>query len=159
MKHIEIEGVPLPQLRHRDSRHGGKYDPCSRAKSDFAIKAACQWRPKELLISPLAVCLVFNMPRPGGHYLAHGRLSGKAPYWHVIEPDSDNLAKFVLDALTGYYWKDDKIICCLVAIKPYIEDKPPSTEVIISWELNLIEFFSRIQQCLLGLPPQSLSPG
>ena len=38
---------------------------------------------------------------------------------HVYKPDADNLAKFVLDALNGVYYKDDSQIYELIVRKQY----------------------------------------
>jgi Holliday junction resolvase RusA-like endonuclease len=37
----------------------------------------------------------------------------------MYKPDADNLAKFVLDALNGTYYKDDSQICLLYVEKKY----------------------------------------
>ena len=44
-----------------------------------------------------------------------------APKFNDKIPDIDNLAKFVLDAMNGVFYKDDKQICQLHCSKNYTE--------------------------------------
>ena len=78
------------------------------------------------------VQLRFNMRRPNSHYRS-GKyshiLKDDAPEYHVTKPDSDNLIKFVCDALNGVFYKDDSQITRIQAVKVYA--KEPSTEITI----------------------------
>ena len=38
-------------------------------------------------------------------------------YWHCSKPDGDNVAKAVLDAMTGEAWADDSQVCELIVSK------------------------------------------
>lgn len=64
----------------------------------------------------LAVELVFHMPRPRKHMSSTGQLLEKIrDRFHFAFPrpkvDVDNLAKFILDAMTGpVYWDDSQIV-------------------------------------------------
>ena len=66
--------------------------------------------------------MTFTFSRPKSHY-GSGRNAGivkaSAPKWHISSPDVDNLVKFVLDALNGRFWLDDKCIVYLKATKSY----------------------------------------
>ncbi len=46
-----------------------------------------------------------------------------SPLFHTSKPDRDNLDKLVLDALTGVFWVDDKVVCQGWLQKEY-SDKP-----------------------------------
>jgi Holliday junction resolvase RusA-like endonuclease len=48
---------------------------------------------------------------------------------HQHEPDIDNCIKFVFDALNGLFWKDDRIIERVTAVKCFNGDA--RTEVVI----------------------------
>ena len=63
----------------------------------------------------------FVFARPKTHYLASKKLSTKAPLRpnHSKVGDLDNLAKSVLDALTGLFWKDDGQVFVLRVVKVY----------------------------------------
>lgn len=67
---------------------------------------------------PVAVRLVFVMPRPKAHSTKRG-LRLDAPAWHSIRPDLDKLTRCALDALTGITFGDDGQVARLVAEKRY----------------------------------------
>ena len=48
-----------------------------------------------------------------------GALRKGIPERHIYKPDADNLAKFVMDALNGTYYKDDSQVCALHVMKRY----------------------------------------
>lgn len=112
-----VTGTPKGQPRPRAFVRGGRaavYD-CGTAegwKGDIA--RACADLEGRCLHQCLAVALTFYMPRPKGHYRAGGtKLKDSAPaFLHEMKPDADNLAKAVLDALTGIRaWLDDAQVC------------------------------------------------
>lgn len=81
----------------------------------------------------LQVKLSFHLPRPEAHFrttVKEGRvLRLNAPVWHTVRPDTDNLAKAVLDALTGIAWTDDNRIAQLYIEKRYAAE--PGVRVVI----------------------------
>lgn len=82
--------------------------------------AAKEFIPPQPLAVPLRVTLVFYMPRPKSHFRTNGALKYNAPIWFTGKPDSDNLAKAVLDALTILgMWVDDSLVVKLTAVKAY----------------------------------------
>jgi len=123
------EGTPKGQPRPKAFSRGGHarvYDPGTAEgwKGQVAI-AARQHIPKEPLIGPLFVSLLFKMPRPKGHYGSGKKasiLKDGAPGPHIAKPDCDNLAKAVLDALTELgMWRDDSQVYGLNINKSYAE--------------------------------------
>lgn len=76
----------------------------------------------ELLEGPLAVELIFYVPRPKGHY-GTGRNAGtvrpSAPAHPTTRPDVLKLARGVEDALTGVIWRDDAQIVDERLVKRY----------------------------------------
>ena len=128
-----IPGRPQHQVRHRDRAGGrGKFDPCRRAKRQFALLARW-WAPPVPLAGPLQVDMVFYFARPKSHYRT-GRYAGQvkatAPLFHTSRPDRDNLEKFVLDALAGLFWTNDARVCDGRSRKLYGD--PPRTVVTIT---------------------------
>jgi len=128
MIEIIILGDPKAQKRHRTFRRGkfaGRYDPSEKEKADF-LMAIQSNAPEKPLEGPLFLMLTFYMKRPSGHY-GTGRNAGNlkisAPLMHTKKPDVDNLIKFVLDAMSGIFWRDDSIISSLNAQKKY-DDRP-----------------------------------
>jgi Holliday junction resolvase RusA-like endonuclease len=109
-----VQGRPKALKRHKDST-GRKYDPSSVDKGDFAIKCS-HVRPREPFDFPIHVYLQFHFEK-----------SAKAG--DVTVGDIDNLNKFVFDALNGIFWKDDRYIDRITAVRCY--DGNPRTEVVI----------------------------
>ena len=75
----------------------------------------------------------FYCPYLKGHYRTGkyaGELKPSAPKYHIVAPDLDNLAKLVLDAMTGIFWRDDSIICDMEIRKIYSES--PRIEIGIT---------------------------
>ncbi len=63
-----------------------------------------------LLTGAIFLTLVFERPRPKGHYGTGrnaGRVKASAPPYPTTKPDSVKLARAVEDALTGVLWQDD----------------------------------------------------
>ena len=79
------------------------------------------------------------MPRPKSHYRTGKRshvLKAKAPTFHSVRPDIDNLVKFYMDLFNKGFYIDDSQICGLATIKVYSDDweynnDHPRTEVTI----------------------------
>ena len=104
-----VQGKPSTLKRHRKGKHGN-YDPSAGDKRVFAIHAN-QHRPIKPFDFPLHVYLQFHFKN------------------HQHEPDIDNCIKFVFDALNGIFWKDDRIIERVTAVKCF--NGNPRTEVVI----------------------------
>lgn len=82
----------------------------------------------EVYDGPVALRLMFVMPRPQAHYNKKGLKLG-APTEHGNAPDVDKLARAVLDALTGIAYRDDRQVCELIAKKNYGEQ--PGVDITI----------------------------
>ena len=74
---------------------------------------------------PVVVELTFFMRRPNSHFVNGDRANFIKPEYssmfkpHIYTPDLDNMAKFVLDALTGLAFADDKFVFKLITSKIY----------------------------------------
>jgi len=143
---FSIGGKPQEQKRHRHRviQSKGKkpfastYDPCAKEKKSFSTLAA-QFAPAAPIQGPVGLLLYCYMPYANTH-MGTGRNAKKpkpsAPEYHTKTPDVDNLAKFVMDALTGLFWKDDSQIISLTVVKTYSTD--PKTVVIVMAEEKII---------------------
>jgi Holliday junction resolvase RusA-like endonuclease len=105
-----VSGTPNTLKRHRDGKRG-KYDPSREAKRIFVIHCN-QHRPREPFDFPLHVYLQFHFDN------------------HANEPDLDNCVKFVLDALEGIFWSNDKFVYRITAVKCF--NGNARTEVVIA---------------------------
>ena len=131
---ITVPGTPVADTRPRVTKNG-VYDPRAKEKLRFRdyAKAQCLYLPPKDAVMLFAT---FIMPRPKSHY-GTGRNSGKlkpsAPirYQHTVKPDIDNLLKFVLDALNGIAYVDDKQVAFCSAKKRYTDSHDPRTIVEI----------------------------
>ena len=129
-----VKGRPQPQPRHRHWSKGkvsGTYDPAKDAKECFAA-IVHEHAPTIPYDEPLRIDIAFYFDRPKSHY-GSGRnadtLKTSAPSDHTKKPDKDNLAKFVMDALSGLYWRDDAVIVTGEVSKQYSTE--PRTEIRI----------------------------
>jgi Holliday junction resolvase RusA-like endonuclease len=74
---------------------------------------------------PVSVRLLFCLARPKSHYHRGGKRRLDAPTMHTTKPDTDNLAKAALDALTtAGLWHDDAQVCMLTIDKRFAECCP-----------------------------------
>ncbi|MFH1614892.1 MAG: RusA family crossover junction endodeoxyribonuclease [Planctomycetota bacterium] len=132
-----ILGNPIAQKRHRSVRRGnfiGQYDPSLQNKEDFRATIQ-QYAPKELLTGPLRIDIAWFFARPKSHF-GTGKNAGKLKasaheYWHTKKPDRDNLDKFILDSLTGVFFKDDSIVCAGELGKFWDDFNKPRVEVSV----------------------------
>ena len=132
---LTVLGIPKAQGRHKHFQRGkfsGTYDPSSEKKETFASILQGQ-APETPITSPIALELIFYMPRPKAHYGTGAKsecLKDTAPEMQSSKPDIDNLVKFVQDSLNGIFYKDDALICHLTAQKVYSDR--PRTEIILT---------------------------
>ena len=129
---LVVPGIPKPKRRPRVFRHGNRImavSPSRQDEEDFLTLAMAN-RPQRPIEAPISVSLTFYLPAPKS---LPKRL--REPLEQEIlpcgkRPDIDNLAKLVLDALDGVYWRDDGQICHLTLRKVY--SARPRTEVEIA---------------------------
>ncbi len=134
---VTFNGNPKPQPRPRafarkmGARYVARvYDSDSADAWKELIKREC-WAQKYganigMATAALEVRLSFFFARPKSHFKADGTLNARAPEWHCQRPDSDNLAKAVLDAVTdsGVFWKDDAQVVDLRVTKDWSRGQP-----------------------------------
>ncbi len=65
-------------------------------------------------IGAVEIDILFGMPRTKGQIF---KTKPMPRLLHTKKPDSDNLAKSVLDALKGILWIDDAQVCSLTVTK------------------------------------------
>lgn len=101
------------------------YDPHTAEgwKSQIAAAAREHLRAQPLS-GPVELVLAFTFRRPRAHFYAGKRadmVRENAPVYHVAKPDTDNVAKAVMDALTqmGGVWGDDAQVARLIVTKTY----------------------------------------
>jgi len=126
----EPKGQPRPRAFAR--KMGDKYvarvynaATAEGWKSAIAAEAA-RHRFAAPLTGPIKVLMLLQFLRPKSQFRTGKRaaeLRPDAPYFHIKKPDSDNVAKAGIDALTqiGGFWLDDCQVCRLSVHKTYAE--------------------------------------
>jgi Holliday junction resolvase RusA-like endonuclease len=126
-----VPGLPAPGGSKRAFVVNGRAvvtDDCKRSKPWRVTVAAVaqEFHTGCPLDGPLALELVFVLPRPKGHFGA-GRNAAKvkpsAPPYPAVKPDTTKLVRSTEDALTGICWRDDTQIVEQAARKVY-GDRP-----------------------------------
>lgn len=127
-----VAGVPVPKGSAKAFMRPGMKHPSvvqdNKEKQKpwaSAIGYAAQQEVTEpIQAGPVAVDILFYMPRLKGHY-GTGKNAGvvkeSAPTYHTAKPDLDKLVRCVKDALTGIVWKDDAQVATVQAVKMYSE--------------------------------------
>lgn len=114
---LTIPGAPVAQPRHRISTRGGfakTYLPSDHPVHAFKQAISLQAAGRGLFTGPVEVSIVAYFPMPISWSKKKRREhEGR---WHTQKPDSDNLAKSVLDALREH-WNDDCQVCWLTVRK------------------------------------------
>jgi Holliday junction resolvase RusA-like endonuclease len=118
---VAIPGKPRTQgsmTLARNPRTGAefaKYGEHTVAHRNLAVHLfRAAWAGSEPLAGPVAVRILATFARPKAHY-GTGRNAGVlkdwAPVWHDQAPDSDKVARLLLDAMTiaGVYWDDAQV--------------------------------------------------
>lgn len=113
-----IKCTPFPQQRHRFSREFGTvYDPSAKDKRKIRDQVIMILRDKSLVEYPIfeipiKIILEFTFTKPKSY--------SKRTYV-CVKPDLDNLIKGVLDSCNSILYRDDALICSIVADKVYGE--------------------------------------
>lgn len=121
---FKILCVPIGKGRPRVTARGKfahAYTPKKTKDYEKFLKAEAAtamtgWAP---LTGPLKVDIQFTMPIPKSVTKKGRELMLTGTVKHTKKPDSDNLAKSVLDALNGVVWEDDSLIYDLHVTKYY----------------------------------------
>ena len=129
---FEIEGKPLPLSRPYYSKTA-IFDRSKKDKELFSLQCSYM-KPKEPLEGPLSLDLEFYFERPKSHFRT-GKyshlLKKECTIYHKNTPDLSNLIKFVEDALIGSFYRDDRQIVIINAIKYYCHNGNNKPKTII----------------------------
>jgi len=118
----EPQGHPRPRVVRR-----GKIVSTYTPVTDW-MKGMMEGFEKECpdprpICGPVAVEMIFWMPRPKTHLKKDGGLRKGKPIYHVGKPDVDNLAKGVLDAMVRHgFLGDDSLVVYLSCSKRYCDE-------------------------------------
>jgi crossover junction endodeoxyribonuclease RusA len=119
---VEHEPIAQPRQRYRVVRNGNQafvhnYTPARSPVNVF--KAMCRVAAAESysgkpLDGPVGIEMDLVFPRPRAMCW---KTRTMPRVWHTAKPDAENVAKAILDALTGICWHDDQQVCQLLIYK------------------------------------------
>ena len=127
--------TPVPQGRPRFVKRGAfvqTYDPKTSKEFKQTIKKLAVQQSPTLSESALEVSIVFYMSIPK----SKPKKWREHPPAHCSKPDTDNLVKGTLDALTGVLWKDDSQICTLHAHKEYSSNPRIAMDIVTGKQIG-----------------------
>ncbi len=111
---MTIQIAPYPAPRPRVTRFGTYNSPkYTEWKQTLASLVRKQYTT--ITLSPVELEIVFIFTKPK----SWSKKKAQSTRLHTIKPDIDNLAKAVMDALTGVIYKDDGQVCKLNLCKQY----------------------------------------
>ena len=118
MKELFIKTVPIPKGRPRF--YGGHaVTPEKTRKYEKLIRDS--WEHGIVEGEYLTIAMVFTMPIPQSYSKKKRLMLLSSKFNYTSKPDTDNIAKIVLDSLNGLAFKDDAQITRLEVIKSYGE--------------------------------------
>lgn len=113
--HLFVNGAPKPQPRPRMAANGHVYNPHSADSWKEEIKFCFRPCLKATIKAPVHLRVVFYLPCPKSL-----KDNGISNVPHVKKPDTDNLLKSLMDALTELkVWEDDCLVYAIEASKWY----------------------------------------
>lgn len=127
-----IQGKVQAKQRPRFNRYSGKtYTPNETIAYENWVKTCYleKYKDKELMEKPLRVTIkaYFEIPKSTSKKKKQQMLN--CEIFPTVKPDTDNIAKSILDSLNGIAYLDDKQIVKLEVEKYY--SQAPSTVVMI----------------------------
>ena len=117
-----IQGKVQAKQRPRFNRYSGKtYTPNETIAYENWVKTCYleKYKDKELMEKPLRVTIkaYFEIPKSTSKKRKQQMMDNEIP--PMVKPDTDNIAKGVLDSLNGIAYKDDKQVVELIVNKFY----------------------------------------
>jgi Holliday junction resolvase RusA-like endonuclease len=132
---LRIVGPPPAKGRPRFGRGRTYTDPSTREAEDAVVAAWVDAGAPRLADGPLVLSVTVELARPRSHLRSDGGLSaaGRRAGRHPRRrPDLDNVAKAVMDALSGRAWRDDADVVALYAVRRWAEPgRPGCTTVFV----------------------------
>ena len=117
-----IQGKVQAKQRPRFNRYSGRtYTPNETIAYENCVKTCYleKYKDKELMEKPLRVIIkaYFEIPKSTSKKRKQQMLDDEI--LPMVKPDTDNIAKSILDSLNGIAYKDDKQVAELIVYKFY----------------------------------------
>ena len=140
---FDVPGVPVGKGRARSSSRivlgeNGKqkiatrhHTPAKTANYEQAVAllARAAMRSREPLQGAIQATLHVGMPIPASWSQKKRNAAVMGEVWPTTKPDSDNVAKAVLDACNGIVFGDDSQVVKLVVVKQYAMEPGVSVQI------------------------------
>ncbi len=125
-----IPGEPKSKLRHRTTKNGFTYNPKQNIEYENWVKQ-CYWikHRQTMLEGEIKATIKAYLKIPKSTSKKRRKLMIEEKIRPTKKPDTDNLAKIVLDSLNALAFDDDKQVVDLRVQKFYSEK--PRVEVIL----------------------------
>lgn len=137
MIHLELTGVPIPWMRAKPLYSKRRmYDAQIKEKQQVRWQLLSQFHSNPIT-TPLEVNITFFMPIPKSISSVKRKAMIGGILHHMTKPDTDNMLKFYLDAMTGVIYVDDSQVWCESARKVYAE-RPGVLIKVIPSSLNQV---------------------
>lgn len=151
---IEVQMVPHGKGRPRARVIKGRaiiYTPerTERWEQQFAAQASIQLRGVPRMEGPVAVEVLAIVPRP---QRLERRKDPAGEVWSTAKPDTDNVIKSVLDALS-FCWRDDSQVVRVLTEKAYAAKGQPARIYVRIYEPGVTDRGARLM--LWHLPAQA----
>ena len=114
---------PRPKGRPRFTKYGHAYTPEETAKYEEQIRNYYIASTSDYYEDAIRIELIFYMPIPKSVSKKKRTLMEENIIKHVKKPDTDNMAKALLDSINKVAYKDDAQITELVSKKRYASDE------------------------------------
>ena len=117
-----IQGKVQAKQRPRFNRYSGRtYTPNETIAYENWVKTCYleKYKDKELMEKPLRITIraFFEIPKSTSKKKKQQMLNNEV--LPMVKPDTDNIAKSILDSLNGIAYKDDKQVAELIVYKFY----------------------------------------
>lgn len=131
MIRFEVPGKPVAKARPRLGKHGNTYTPDKTANYESLVRLTFKREyPKHKLLEgyiEASITAIFEVPKSYPKKKTKDLLETHNNYDH--KPDTDNLAKIILDSLNGLAYKDDAQVTVLHVNKEYGEQAKVIVEI------------------------------
>ena len=128
MIEFEVPGEPKSKLRHRTTKTGTNYTPKETLEYENWVKQCYCIKHKQNILQGevrAEIRAYFSIPKSTSIKKRQGMISGTIR--PTKKPDTDNIAKVILDSLNKIAFDDDKQVVEMIVSKWYSEE--PRVEV------------------------------
>ena len=131
---FSVPGAPKGKARPRVTRSGHAFTPKDTVLYENLVKTsfAAAYPDQRPIDSEITAVIYAYYPIPASTSKKRKQLMASGDIKPVTKPDTDNIAKAILDSLNGIAYSDDSRITDLTVMKRYSEI--PRVFVMLKWQ-------------------------